>query len=211
MAGSRIFRRGDRGSPAGWAVRGTVTGVSRVSEVLAEQLRAPGFRTAERGYDQESVRDHLAVAHALVTQLEREVDECEWRADQAETRAGQAEAGIDVPSPQEDELLTVVFEGQRRADELSAEAEATAHRLLRQADERVAALRDAGELRRLEAAAEERRLALERTEEAVATIEDDLHVTGEATRACREAIGDRLTAALADLQQMATSTSTERT
>lgn len=187
-----------------------MTEMSRVSEVLAEQLRAPGFRTAERGYDQESVRDHLAVAHALVTQLERQVKEIEWRAEQAEARAAHAEAGVDVPPPQEDELLTVVFDGQRRADQLLADAEATVHRLARQAEERVAALRDDSEVRRLEALAEERRLSLERTEEAVAAIEDDLHVSGEATRACREAIGDRLAAALEDLRDMA-STSTERT
>lgn len=186
-----------------------MTGVSRVSEVLAEQLRAPGFRTAERGYDREHVRDHLAVAHALVTQLERQMAEIEWRAEQAEVRATQAEAGVDVPPPQEDELLTVVFDGQRRADELLADAEATAHRLLREADERVAALRDDSEVRRLGALAEERALTLARTEDTVAAIEDDLHVTGEATRACWEAIGDRLAAALADLQEMATST--ERT
>jgi hypothetical protein len=191
-------------------MRGTVTGVSRVSEVLAEQLRAPGFRTAERGYEQEKVRDHLAVAHALVTQLERQIEEIEWRAEQAEARAAQAEAGVDVPPPQEDELLTVVFDGQRRADQLLADAEATVHRLAREADERVAALRDDSEVRRLEALAEERRLSLERSEEAVAAIEDDLHVSGEATRACREAIGDRLAAALEDLRDMA-STSTERT
>jgi predicted nucleic acid-binding Zn-ribbon protein len=181
-----------------------------VSEVLAEQLRAPGFRTVERGYDQESVRDHLAVAHALVTQLERAVVELERRADDLEGRVARAEAGMPVPEPEDDELLAVVFDGQRRADELAADAEAAAVRVLQEADERVAALRDDSERRRLAALVEERQAALAEVEEVVAGIEDDLHVTGEATRACREAIGDRLAAALADLREMATST-TERT
>ncbi|HEX2038417.1 MAG TPA: hypothetical protein VHF47_01660 [Acidimicrobiales bacterium] len=185
--------------------------MSRVSEVLAEQLRAPGFRTVERGYDQDGVRDHLAVAHALVTQLERAVADTERRAQEAEVRAARAEAGADVPSAHDDELLSVVFDGQRRADELVADAEVAAARVLREADERVAALRDDSEVRRLEAAAEERRAALARTEDEAAGLEDDLHVTGEATRACREAIGDRLAAALADLREMAATTSTERT
>ena len=182
-----------------------MTLVSRVTEVLAEQLRVPGFRTAERGYDQESVRDHLAVAHALVTQLERDVIDVEARAERAEARAAHAEAGVDAPPPEEDELLAVVFDGQRRADQLLADAEATVARLRHESDERIAALRDDSEVRRLRAEVEERQSALERVEETVAGIEDDLHVTGEATRACREAIGDCLAAALDDLRDMAAS------
>jgi len=175
-----------------------VTDVSRVAEVVAERLRAPGFRTVQRGYDPDNVRDHLAVAHALVTQLERQVVETERRADALEAQAARAE----VPVSEDDELLAVVFDGQRRADELVADAEATAAQLLRAADERVAELRDDSEVRRLRAEVEERQAALERTEDVVAEAEDDLHVTGEATRATLDAIGDRLAAALNDLREM---------
>lgn len=181
--------------------------MSRVAEVLSEQLRAPGFRTAGRGYDQDGVRDHLAVAHALVTQLERRRAEVLARAAEVEVRLAEVEATTASTPPEEDELLNVVFEGQRRADQLLVDAENTVARLARETEEHIAELRDETERQRLRALVEERRAELDRTESAVRDLEDDLHVTGEATLACREAIGDRLAAALIHL----TSMSTERT
>ena len=184
-----------------------MTGMSRVAEVLAEQLRAPGFRTVERGYEQDGVRDHLAVAHALVTQLERRIAEATARADDLEARVAEVEATGTTPPPEEDELLSVVFDGQRRADQLLVDAENTVARLAREAEERIAELRDETERERLRALLVERREELRHTEEAVRALDDDLHVTGEATRACREAIGERLATALTHLTTM----STERT
>jgi cell division septum initiation protein DivIVA len=181
--------------------------MSRVAEVLAEQLRAPGFRTADRGYDQDGVRDHLAVVHALVTQVERRIAETERRADDLEARVVEVEAVNAAPPPEEDELLAVVFDGQRRADQLLVDAENTVARLTRDTEARIAELRDETERERLRALVAAKQEELEHTEAAVRTLEDDLHVTGEATRACREAVGDRLAEALTHL----TSMSTERT
>jgi hypothetical protein len=181
--------------------------MSRVAEVLAEQLRAPGFRTAQHGYDQDGVRDHLAVAHALVTQLERRLADTSARADALEAQVAEVEATHSAPPPEEDELLAVVFDGQRRADQLLVDAENTVARLARETDARIAELRDETERERLRALAAERQAELEHTEEAIRGLEDDLHVTGEATRACREAVGEQLAAALTHLTTM----STERT
>lgn len=184
-----------------------MNGMSRVAEVLAEQLRAPGFRTAERGYDQDGVRDHLAVAHALVTQLERRIAETLARVDEVEARVAEAEATAAPPPVEEDELLAVVFEGQRRADQLLVDAENTVTRLARETEARIAELRDTSERERLRALADAHRADLDATEAAVRELDQDLHVTGEAVLACREAVGDRLAAALTHLASM----STERT
>lgn len=190
--------------------------VARTSEVLAEQLRSPGFRTVDGGYDSEAVRDHLVLAHGLITRLERDVEEFQARALAAEAAADTAEAHAPpAPSAEDDELLRVVFEGQARADALLAAAEAEAARLAAAADERVAALRDDTELARLRALAAERAAAAARVQEAVAAAEDDLRAVAEATDACRRVVGDRLAAALADLRAepalAGTITSTERT
>lgn len=185
--------------------------MSHVTEVLAEQLRAPGFRTADRGYDPASVHDHLAAELAALTQLERRVEETTARAVAAEAAAVRLEAEADTPPAGEDELLTVVFDGQRQADAVVAEAEADATRRRQEADERIAALRDDSEVRRLRVLVEERRAQLAATSAAAARTEDDLVAAAAATRACRETVGERLAAAAAGLRAMAASTTTSIT
>lgn len=176
--------------------------MSTVSEVLAAQLRSPGFRATERGYDPDHVRDHLAVVAGIVTTLERRIDQARAEAVAAESAAARAEAHSPAPAVDDDELLAAVFEGQRQADDLMARAEAEAARLRRQADERVAALCDETEVERLRTAVDEARRRLADSQAAVAQAGDDLEAAAEATRRCRTLIGDRLAAALADLAEM---------
>lgn len=176
--------------------------MSTVSEMLAAQLRSPGFRSTEPGYEPDDVLGHLASVHELVVGLERRIDQVRAQARAAEAAAERAEAHATVPAPDDDELLTVVFEGQRRADDLLAAAEHQAVTLEREADARIAELRDDSEVRRLAAAVEATRGRLERTQEALRQADDDLRTVAEATRRCRETIGDRLAAALADLTAM---------
>lgn len=168
--------------------------------MLAAQLRAPGFRASEPGYDPEQVRDHLALVHGLVATLEHRIEEASGAAQAAEAAARRAEA--DTVVDPDDELLAVVFDGQRRADDLLAQAEAEAVRVLREADARVAELRDERELQRLRLDAEAARQRLAETQAAVEAADDDLRTVAEAVRRCREAVGDRLAAALADLAEM---------
>lgn len=177
--------------------------MSTASEVLAAQLRSPGFRRTEPGYDPDQVVDHLAAVHALIIDLERRADDLTAAVAQAEAAAIRAEAEAPPPSLDDDELLKVVFEGQHQGDELVARAEAEAHRLAAQADARIAELRDDRELRRLAAAVDEARQRWMALREAVAAAEDDLHTVDEATRRCRGVIDERLTAALLDLAVMA--------
>ena len=176
--------------------------MSTVSEVLAAQLRSPGFRATEPGYDPDQVRDHLAVVAGIVTTLERRIERTSAEADAAEVAAARAEVHSPAPAVDEDELLGAVFEGQRRADDLLARAEVEAARLRRQADERIAALRDETEIERLRAAVDEARQRLADSRAALAQAHDDLDEAAEATRRCRTLIGDRLAAALADLAEM---------
>lgn len=176
--------------------------MSTVSEVLAAQLRSPGFRATEPGYDPDQVRDHLAVAAGVVTTLERRIDHTLREAAAAEAAAARAEEDSPAPAVGDDELLAAVFEGQRRADDLAAQAEAEVARLQWEADERIAALRDETEIERLRAAVEQARQRLADSQAAVAQAHDDLEAAAEATRRCRTLIGDRLAAALADLAEM---------
>ena len=176
--------------------------MSTVSEVLAAQLRSPGFRATEPGYDPDQVRDHLAAVAGIVTVLERRIEQTLAEAEAAESSAVRAEAHSPAPPVDDDELLTAVFEGQRRADEVVAHAEAEAVRLRREADERIAVLCDETELQRLRAAVDEARERLAETQAAVVQADDDLQTAAEETRRCRTVIGDRLAAALADLAEM---------
>lgn len=188
--------------------------MSTASEVLAAQLRSPGFRRAEPGYDPDEVVDHLAAVHSLVVALEQRTDELTAAVAQAEAVAARAETDAPPPSLDDDELLKAVFEGQRQADELTARAEAEAARLERQADARIAELRDDRDLRRLAAAVDEARQRWTALRDAVAEAEDDLRSVDEATTRCRAVIDERLTAALLDLAVMAETeltSSTERT
>lgn len=186
--------------------------VSTASDVLAAQLRSPGFRTAPSGYDPDHVRDHLAAVHGLVATLERRADELDREVAAAEAAAARAEASAPAPpAAEDDELLAAVFEGQRRADELLARAEAEADRLLRQADARVAELRDDSEVRRLRHAVDAARQRWSDTHAAVEQAEDDLRTVAEATRRCRSVVRERLDAALRDITLTATSSATERT
>ncbi|MBW3667629.1 MAG: hypothetical protein KY443_00330 [Actinobacteria bacterium] len=189
--------------------------MSTASEVLAAQLRSPGFRRTEPGYDPDQVVHHLGAVHALVVELERRSDDLAAAVAHAEAAAIRAEAEAPPPSLDDDELLQVVFDGQRRADELLARAEAEAARLGDQADARIAELRDDRELRRLAAAVEEARRQWTALREAITEAEDDLHAVDVATTRCRAVIDERLTAALLDLAvmaetQLATSSTTER-
>lgn len=177
--------------------------MSTASEVLAAQLRSPGFRTAEPGYEPDQVRDHLALTLEIVDGLERRLAEVVSRTRTAEEAAARAEAQSTTPAPDDDELLTVVFEGQRQADRLVADAEERATTLQRQADERIAELRDDSEVRRLAAAADDTRRRLLEAQAALEQVDDDLRAAAEATRQCRAAIRERLGAALADLSDMA--------
>lgn len=177
--------------------------MSTASEVLAAQLRSPGFRRAEPGYDPDQVVDHLGAVHSLIVGLERRTDELAAAVAQAEAAAARAEAEAPPPSLDDDELLKAVFEGQRQADELLARAEAEADRLAAQADARIAELRDDRELRRLAAAVDEARQRWTALREATTAAEDDLRTVDQATRRCRAVIDERLTAALLDLAVMA--------
>ena len=176
--------------------------MSTASEVLAAQLRSPGFRSAEPGYDPEHVRDHLVRVHDFVALLEQRIEETSAAAVASEAKALRAEAESPAPEPDDDELLALVFEGQRRADELVATAEAEAARLRREADDRIAVLCDQREVERLRAAVDEARQRLADTQAAVVQADDDLRAAADATRRCRTTIGDRLAAALADLAEM---------
>lgn len=177
--------------------------MSTASEVLAAQLRSPGFRRTEPGYDPDQVVDHLGAVHSLIVGLERRADDLAAAVARAEADAIRAEADAPPPSLDDDELLKVVFEGQRQADELLARAEADAARLAAQADARIAELRDDRELRRLAAAVDEARQRWTALREAISAAEDDLRTVDEATRRCRTVIDERLTAALLDLAVMA--------
>jgi hypothetical protein len=186
--------------------------VPTASEVLAAQLRSPGFRTVASGYDPDHVRDHLAAVHGVVATLERRIDDLARDVAAAEAAARRAEA--DAPAPPaagDDELLTAVFEGQRQADEILARAAAAAARLAAEADARVAALRDDSEVRRLGAAVEAARGQWSAVHEAAEQAEDDLRTAAEATRRCRTVIRERLDAALRDITSTATSTATTST
>jgi hypothetical protein len=173
--------------------------MSTASEMLAAQLRSPGFRSAEPGYEPEDVLDHLAVVHDLVTGLQQRLADTTARAAAAEEAAARAEAHAPVPDPDDDELLAVVFEGQRTADDLVASAEERAAAIGREADARIAELRDDREVRRLTAAVEETRRQVDETLDAVRQLDDDLRSTAEATRHCRAVVDERLGAALAFL------------
>lgn len=142
------------------------------------------------------------MAHGLVTRLEGDVEDFQTRARTAEEAAARAEATADLPAPEDDELLLVVFDGQRRADALVEAAEAEAARIHRAADDRIAVLRDDAEVVRLRALVAERAGATAAAVEAVAAAEDDLRAVAEATEACRRVVGDRLAAVLDDLRRM---------
>lgn len=199
-------------SAGGGGGGGSLGDVSTASEVVAAQLRSPGFRTAASGYDPDHVRDHLAAVHGVVATLERRIDDLSREVATAEAAARRAEADAPAaPAAEDDELLQAVFEGQRQADELLSRAEAEAARLAREADARVAVLRDDSEVRRLAAAVEAARRQWDDMHAAAEQAEDDLRTTAEATRRCRSVIRERLDAALRDITSTATSTTTERT
>ena len=176
--------------------------MSTVSEVLAAQLHAPGFRIAEPGYEPDGVNQQLVRIHGMVEALERQVAEVTAQARAAEEAAARAEAHAPAPAPDDDELLAAVFEGQRRADDLLAAAEDRVVQLRRAADDRIAALLDDSEVRRLATAVDETRRRLDETRDALDRVEGDLWAATEATRRCRVVIGDRLAAAMADLMAM---------
>lgn len=173
-----------------------------MSEVLAAQLHSPGFRATEPGYDPDHVRDHLAVVSGIVATLERRIADTLSAAAAAESAAVRAEVAAPAPAVDDDELLSAVFEGQRQADEIVERGEAEAVRLVREANQRIAELRDETELDRLRNAVDEARRQVAETQAAVAQADDDLRTAAEATRQCRTAIGDRLAAALSDLAEM---------
>jgi hypothetical protein len=201
-----------RGSAGGGGGDGSLGVVSSASDVLAAQLRSPGFRTAPSGYDPDHVRDHLAAVHGIFSTLERRVHDLTREVVAAEAAAARAEAAAPAPpAAEDDELLAVVFEGQRRADQVLAEAEAEAARLAREADARIADLRDDSEVRRLRDAVEVARARWSELDAAAEQGRDDLRTVAEATRRARSLLRERLDAALRDITLMATSRATERT
>lgn len=172
-------------------------------------IASPAFRTAEPGYEPDEVDEHVAVVREVVVDLERRVDEVTAQALAAEAAAARAEAHATVPAPADDELLTVVFDGQRQADDLLARAEEQAAARHREADLRIAELRDDSEVRRLTAAVDDTRRRLHDAREALRRVDEDLRVTAEATRQCHTVVDQRLAAAMADLAE--TELVTERT
>lgn len=172
-------------------------------------IASPAFRTAEPGYEPDEVDGHVAVAREVVADLQRRVHEVTERARAAEAAAIQAESHATVPAPADDELLTVVFKGQRQADDLLARAEEQAAARHHEADLRIAELRDDSEVRRLTAAVDDTRRRLHDAREALRRVDDDLRAAAEATRRCHTVLDERLAAAMADLAD--TELVTERT
>jgi len=180
-----------------------------VFEKLASQLHEPPFRTAEAGYDQADVDGFLSEVAARLNVLEARVAAAEQRAEVAEAslararwRAGQESgATVESPVPSGAELAGAIRAGERRADEVRAEAARRVEQVRADAEARVVEFHRDAKLPDLRT-----RMALLRDEAAVITARRDaaresMDAAMAAVTSARGQILGGIDAALVDLKE----------